>query len=170
MSRELNANEISHLIDLALEIREGVELVNITAEERRDLESIVHLLDVLDTFWQPRVEAHAAVYGAFQQKMAQRFGETWPDLHIVSTLGDLVDTRGRELPVFSAETIEQLKSDQTPISDLLDAKARRLAVTQAMRRAQIPKTFFADFVRWVSRVLSDATASAEAGRYVVSLG
>ncbi len=156
------------LFDLAVKSRHDGQGIVIPPERAEEFDWIRHLLDVIDTQWEVAPGHEDTVMAAFTRRVRERLGETWAELRAVVTLGDLIETRGAELPSFSELTIKQLKADATPISQLTDPSSGILAVIRAMREAGVPKTFVADFLKWLRRVLNDTTpAPGQPGGYLV---
>jgi hypothetical protein len=156
------------LFDLAVKSRHEAERVVVPPGRAEEFDWISHLLDVIDAEWQLAPGTETQVMAAFTKRVREQLGETWAELRAVATLGDLIATRGAELPSFSELTIRLLKADATPISQLTDPSSGILAVVRAMRDAGVPKTFIADFLRWLRRVLNDTTAApGQSGAYVV---
>jgi hypothetical protein len=100
----------------------------------------------------------------------EQLGETWGEVRPVATFGNLVQMRGYELPVLAVTTMEQLRSDLTPIAQLLDPATENLAVSKALIRADVPTTLFHELIEWIGTVLQDIFADPQKpGTFIVRI-
>ena len=166
-SQELDPAVFDDLLQAALARRSGQE-ANALRPYAEQIDLMVHLLDVIDDHWTVSPEVDSKILAAFSARIRAEYGEDWDHLRPVSTLGDLVEARGGELPTLAQATLQQLKSDQTPIGQLKDPRDRKRAVGIAVLRANVPKTLVADFINWISHVLDETTSQHNAPNlYVV---
>jgi hypothetical protein len=150
-------DRFNYLFELALkdELESGSEeIAGLSSEDKSEFEQIKYVFYLIDANWLITADQQDKVRTLFLQELAaDNPNHPWVQEKVVHTLGDLVRVCADEALPLRGTSYESISKDETPIEALLDSQRRKLAVTQALRKAKVPVSLMGDVLMWLNRAL-----------------